>query len=97
MCICFCITYYNRKRHSHTPNFLFAVVAYHQQYSLTLRSTVVRDTRAATMEMELSDRNTLQENTQMETRKPENPEATKAEKMPQIIATLTGIKFRHIS
>jgi len=47
--------------------------------------------------MELSDRNTLQENTQMETRKPENPEATKAEKMPQIIATLTGIKFRHIS
>jgi hypothetical protein len=49
------------------------------------------------METELSDRNTLQENTPMETRKPENPEATKAEKLPQIIATLSGIIFRQTS
>jgi hypothetical protein len=49
------------------------------------------------METELSDLNTLQENTPKVTRKPENPEATKAEKLPQIIATLSGIKFRRIS
>jgi hypothetical protein len=49
------------------------------------------------METELSDRNTLQENMPTETRKPENPEATKAEKLPQIIATLSGTKFRRIS
>jgi hypothetical protein len=48
------------------------------------------------METELSHRNTLQEDTPMETGKSENPEATKAEKLPQIIATLTGIKFQHI-
>jgi hypothetical protein len=49
------------------------------------------------MERELSDWNTQQENTAMETRKPENSEATKAEKLPQIIATLSGIKFLRIS
>jgi hypothetical protein len=49
------------------------------------------------METELSDQNTLQENTPMETRKSDNPEATKAEKLPQIIATLSGIKFRRTS
>jgi hypothetical protein len=49
------------------------------------------------METELSHRNSLQEDTQMETGKPENPEATKAEKLPQIIATLTGITYQHIS
>jgi hypothetical protein len=48
------------------------------------------------METELSDRNTLQEDTPVETRKPENPETAKAEKLPQIIATLSGIKFRRI-
>ena len=45
------------------------------------------------METELSDLNILQESTPVETRKPENPEATKAEKLPQILATLTGKKI----
>jgi len=49
------------------------------------------------MGTELSDQNTLQENTRMEIREPENPEATKAKKLPQIIATLSGIKFRRKS
>jgi hypothetical protein len=49
------------------------------------------------METELSHRNTLQENTPMEAQKPENPEATKAEKLPQIIATLSGKNFQHFS
>lgn len=42
------------------------------------------------METELSDRNTLQENTPLETRSPASPEAAKAEKLPQIIATVTA-------
>jgi len=44
----------------------------------------------------MSDLNTLQDNTPMETRRPESPEAAKADKLPQIVATLTGIKFRGI-
>jgi hypothetical protein len=48
------------------------------------------------METEMSQLSTLQENTPMEAQKPENPEATKAEKMPQIIAVLSGKKFQHI-
>jgi hypothetical protein len=49
------------------------------------------------METELSHRNTLQDNTPMETPKLENPEVTKADKLPQIVATLAGIKFQRIS
>ena len=49
------------------------------------------------MEMEMTHRDTLQENTAMETRKPENPGATKADKLPQIIATLSGTKMQSIA